>query len=508
MFEKQKLHKATLLILSYNRFKTIILPIAFYAVISLFESYDTSSLLTMLAINIFIFLLIFLFALIKYKKTSFWIDGNRLVQQTGLFVRKEKDIQISRIQSIDTNEDVIHRLLKVTKVSITTPGKGLTLDALSTTQYHELSDYLNQLKHSFNQETTNEYQEDTSFSNLDQESTQLSSESEEPMIFQLSISDIVKMTVFSSSFIRSFFIFIVGFNIIFDLPFDALFNQVGSLINQASIIILVAMIILSMICIYILGILFSIIQNYKYRVSLANNQLTIRKGLLETKSQTVPLKNVQTLEEKQNWLMHLFGYTSFSLSLTSDSLEEDDQKDTEEKEDGVVLLFPIVKTNHLTDLVQQCFPDYTLSPVETVVPVRSIRRFIQIPIAFWIIITLVINLFFWDYAWIIGLLLCLLSSLHGYLSYKLAGYHLSESEITIQIVTLFSLTKTYIPKYRILNLSMRQTPFLKRAQLAKVEIHTAHGMSSKESDLKFVEEKDALAVFEWFRNERSHYHDD
>lgn len=508
MSEKQKLHKATLLILSYNRFKAIILPIAFYAVIALFESYDTSSLLTIIAIIIFIFVITLLFALIKYKRTSFWIDGNRLVQQTGLFVRKEKDIQISRIQSIDTNEDIIHRLLKVTKVSITTPGKGLILDALSTTQYHELSDYLNQLKDSFNHASTNEYQEDMSFSNLDQESMHPSSEVEESMIFQLSISDIVKMTVFSSSFIRSFFIFIVGFNFIFDLPFDALFNQVDSVINNASLIILTVMVLIGVICVYILGILFSIIQNYKYRVSLANDQLTIRKGLLETKSQTVPLKNVQTLEEKQNWLMKLFGYTSFALSLTSDSLEEDNQKDSEEKEDGVVLLFPIVETERLTDLVQQCFPDYTLSPVEKVVPVRSIRRLIQFPIAFWVITAALINFFFWDYAWIIGLLLSLLSSLYGYFSYKLAGYHLSENEITIQTATLFSLTKTYIPRYRILNFSMRQNLFLKRAQLAKIEIHTAHGMLSKESKLKFIEEKDALAIFEWFKNERSHYHDD
>lgn len=508
MFEKQKLHKATLLILSYNRFKAIILPIGFYAVITLFESYDMFSLLTMLAISIFIFLLTFLFALIKYKRTFYWIDGNRLVQQTGLFVRKEKDIQISRIQSIDTNEDIIHRLLKVTKITITTPGKGLVLDALSTTQYHELSDYLNQIKHSVNQESIIEREHDMSSLESNQDSTQELSGIEDSIIFQLSISEIVKMTLFSSSFIRNFFIFIVGFNIFFDLPFDTLFNQVGSLISQASIIILAAIVILSMISIYILGIIFSIIQNYKYRVSLSNDQLIIKKGLLETKSQTVPLKNVQTLEEKQNWLMRLFGYTSFSLSLTSDSLEEDNQKDTEEKEDGVVLLFPIVKTDHLTDLVQQCFPDYTLSPVEKVVPVRSIRRFIQFPIAFWVITAALINFFFWDYAWIIGLLLCLLSSLHGYLSYKLAGYHLSENEITIQTATLFSLTKTYIPKYRILNLSMRQNPFLKRAQLAKIEIHTAHGMLSKESKLKFIEEKDALAIFEWFRNERSHYHDD
>ena len=38
-------------------------------------------------------------------------------------IQKEKDVQISRIQSIDYSENLVHRIFNVTKLEIKTPGK-------------------------------------------------------------------------------------------------------------------------------------------------------------------------------------------------------------------------------------------------------------------------------------------------------------------------------------------------------------------------------------------------
>ncbi|SFK42708.1 putative membrane protein [Marinilactibacillus piezotolerans] len=502
MFNKQRLHKLTLVTQFYNILVRILSGSFFIIVLAFFQEPDLSNILIFLGIFLALSLLLFVVETVKYFRTYYWIEGNRLVLQTGLFIQKEKDIQISRIQSIDTSEDIVHRLLKVTKITVNTPGQGLILDALSVSQYKALSDYLNQLKISLNKRTEDEFPEDKLA--VDDNSEVIRSEAEdapaETTLLQLSVGEIVKMTILNGAIFRGFFIFLIGFNFLTDLPLDDLFTEVGSVFISASIIILLASIFIGMILIYTIGIIASIIKNYGYKVTLSGEHLNIKKGLLETQSQTVPLKNVQTLEEKQNWLMKFFGYTTFSLGLTSDSSQKNNENKTEIKEDGQVVLFPIVKSEKLNPLVKQCFPEFVLSPVENVVPVRSIRRFIQFPVLFWLIIAAAISIMFWVYAWIAGLILILFYGFYGYRSYKLTGYHLCENEITVQTPTLFALTKTYVPKNRILNLQVKQNLFLKRANLMKTNFSTAHGIASKEFKLKYIEEKDAFKIFEWFRN--------
>lgn len=501
MFNKQRLHKLTLVTQIYNILLRILSGSFFIIILIFFQDPDLKTMLIFLGIFIALSSILFVVEVIKYYRTHYWIEGNRLVLQTGLFVIKEKDIQISRIQSIDTSEDIVHRLLKVTKVTVNTPGQGLSLDALSVSQYKALSDYLNQLKTALNKKDVDSLPEDE-LSAENTEFTQTSQENipEETGLFQLSIGEIVKMTILNGAIFRGFFIFLIGFNFITDLPLDDFFTEVESVFISASIIILFASILVGMILLYTIGIIASIIKNYGYKVTLTEEYLNIKKGLLETQSQTIPLKNIQTIEEKRNWIMNFFGYTIFSLGLTSDSSQKDNDNKTEVKEDGQVILFPIIKSKQLKPLVKQCFPDYVLAPVETVVPTRSIRRFIQFPVLFWLIVATAASMLLWTYAWIIGLFIIVFYGFFGYRSYKLTGYHLSDSEVSIQTPTLFALRKTYVPKNRILNLEVKQNPFLKKANLAKASFNTAHGMTSKTFKLRFIEEKDAFIIFEWFKN--------
>ena len=235
--------------------------------------------------------------------------------------------------------------------------------------------------------------------------------------------------------------------------------------------------------------------------------MTIEKGLLEVKSQTIALANVQSVWEKQNWFQKLAGYTTFWVGITSD--DEVDKKDSvsETTEEGKILLLPLIKKDQLAALRAEIIPQFNFQPAQTIIPIRSFRRFVQFPLLFWIIAAALVSYFLWPYAWTIGLVGSLLSLFYGYRSYKKTGYALSTEEATFQLTTFLGTEIIYLRKDRILNLTVKQNPFLKRSQLGKVEVFSALGDTAQSKELSFIEEADCERLFDWFMaKERSEKH--
>lgn len=520
-FDKQRLHKKTLIAKPLNRFLSFIGPLIVILLFNFPDLTDITSFETFLdeflsyaVIVIPIIILVIVGELVQFFRTYYWVDGNRIVLESGLFVRKQQDIQINRIQSIDTSEPVIHRLLHLTKVIIKTPGKGITLDAMSQAQYEELSHYLNDLKHHLKQETaademSNEdvfYSETISANHTfssdpsDKLVTEPAADEEAETLYHLSVLDIIKMTLMSGSFFSGVAVLLVGLEFLTDaLPIDALFSNAESFVLSTSILLLIMVFVVIVVSVYLLAIAATVIKNYNYTVKRTGDFLIIKKGLFETKSQTVNLKNIQSLEEEQNWIHSILGFTSFFVSITSDS--KTDNKNAESEDFGKINLFPLIKKQAIIPILTDCLPNYQFSPAVPKAPKRSYRRFIQIPILFWGLVAAAVSYWLWSWVWVAWLPILLLYLIYGYRAIKLTGFALNQEEVTIQTATLFGVTQSYIRKERILSMKVKQTPFLKRVRLCKLSFSAAMGNASQTYQLDFIEESDGFILFNWFKKE-------
>ncbi|WP_208560383.1 PH domain-containing protein [Marinilactibacillus kalidii] len=497
MSKKNRLHKGTLATKAFKRLTNLAFPLLIYSFIGLSDGEFLQTFLITLTIFILLMMIGFVFDLIKYIRTAYYIENNRFILKSGLIIRKEKDIQISRIQSIDTAESLAHRLLKLSKVTIQTPGKNILLDAISLKQLEEITQQLYDLNTAIEVPTNIDISDNVSEETLAKPDTS-STPSEGDLLYQLSITDLIKLTLLNTSAIRSFIVFFFASSFVSNILIDFVFEQSDQILRVPILVLLfIALGIFAMI--YLFSAVITIIKQYHFRVFSTDTQLTIKRGLLETNSQTIVLDNVQSLEEKQNWLMKLCGFTFFSLSIATHEQEDEADSNKENDTNGKIVLFPLVKTDQLTSLIESCFPEYHLASAKLVTPKRSIRRFIQFQLLFFIVIATVISKFFWIYAWIPGIILILLTLLFGYLSYKLNGYALSENEVTFQVAKTFSIKRTYLLKERILTMKVNQHPLLKRAALAKVSCFSAQGQLSQENQLKFIDDKDAFELFNWFK---------
>ena len=501
MYDEKKLHPLTLITDAYNRLVSFVIPILFFA----FSSSRLEGLGLILPLLFFtIFGLVYLVDVLKFIRTSYWIDNNRFVVKSGLFIQKEKDVQISRIQSIDYSENLIHRVFNVTKIEIKTPGKGIALDALSKENALKLANQLHYLKET-QREGFSQNAEGMSGKQIDRhKGFSLQEEGVTKTVYAMRLVDILKMNLMGGSILKGLIVLVGAVNVFEELISDALFDQAGTIISQTSVVSQLIIVGLLFIILYVVGSVISVIKNFDYKVELTKNHLTIEKGLLEVKSQTVALANIQSVWEEQNWLQKLLGYTTFSVGITSD--EEATKKDDtgENNEKGKIILLPLIKKKQLASLRAEIVPHFNFLPTQQVVPIRSLRRFVQWPLLFWISLTLLASYFLWPLAWTIGAAGSLVILLYGYRSYKKTGYALSKEEVTFQLPKLISTETIYLRKDRILNLTVKQNPFLKRSRLGKVEVFSALGDSAQNKKVSFIEEADCERLFDWFLvNERS-----
>lgn len=290
MYDEKKLHPLTLITDAYNRLVSFVIPILFFA----FSSSRLEGLGLILPILFFtIFGLVYLVDVLKFIRTSYWIDNNRFVVKSGLFIQKEKDVQISRIQSIDYSENLIHRVFNVTKIEIKTPGKGIALDALSKENALKLANQLHYLKET-QREGFSQSAEEMSGNQIDlQKGFSLQEAGVTKAVYAMSLFDILKMNLMGGSVLKGLIVLVGAVNVFEELISDALFDQAGTIISQTSVLSQLIIVGLLFIILYVVGSVISIIKNFDYKVELTKNHLTIEKGLLEVKSQTVALANIQ-----------------------------------------------------------------------------------------------------------------------------------------------------------------------------------------------------------------------
>src|SRR5699024_4253632 len=88
---------------------------------------------------VFLFMLLMIATDIVQKyKTRFWIEDGKFIYKTGVFVLKEKELTINRIQSIDITEPLFLRIFGVCKLDIQTPAEGVSIEGIKLSQAEEI----------------------------------------------------------------------------------------------------------------------------------------------------------------------------------------------------------------------------------------------------------------------------------------------------------------------------------------------------------------------------------
>ena len=488
---KKSLHYSTYLSNLLKSLKSNIFPIGFGLFLIIKDGFSKEALLDNgFAIMILLFtLLSAIFSMIEAKITKYWIEEDKLMLQKGIISRTVKEIYIGKIQTMDTSAGIANQLLGGVIMHIKTAGDGIELNSIGKNDAKVLSDYINQRKFHLQQGAV---VQDILIENHEEEDVIKYDEKSYETIYQLSFTDLIMMSSTSASMFTVIAVVSAIYsqvNDIFNLDryLDKLEGIVGESYMMVGIIILMALLFS-----YIIGIFITALKYYQYTVKFDGELINIKYGLFERKNKYIAVKNIQKVTEKQSYLRKLLNKTSFVVTTTSE------MKGSEDSILGDEEVLPFISRDEAYQLIQRLVPKYQFDEVNKVIPRRSIRRYFQVSWIIFLIAGGIIQYYWFEYTWLIVILLMVLTLITAIIKYKNSGYIILDDQINVRNGGAFVMQTSFIKEENIIGINVSSTPFMNRADLRSVGLGISSGSNSIQCSLDYIEQVDAANIYDWF----------
>ena len=244
----------------------------------------------------------FIYSVIAFFKYFFFLKNDKLIVHKGVFKRSVLEIPFDRIQSINFEQNLIHRLFGVVKLNMDTAGSSTTelqLNALDRGLAKQISDHI------LSNKTTE------SVATIDDEVT--THHEEKKVIFHLTIPQLLKVGV-TANHLRSagliIFFFVWIWDNVRELGMDIeekIKEEIPNSIDllQSSLVLFTILIILFVITAFLISLIRTVLKFYNLHMYRKGEGFIIESGLLSRKEQAAKDEKIQLLSWSQNLLQKL-----------------------------------------------------------------------------------------------------------------------------------------------------------------------------------------------------------
>jgi len=293
---------AAILLIAYRLYKVLVRQLFPFILILFFGNKETTSSFIMYTI-IVIALIGFFYSIVAFFKYYFYLEDDKLIVLKGVFKKTKLEIPFDRIQSINFEQNLIHRMFNVIKLNMDTAGSAgseLQINALDQTLATALSDHI--LKHRSQQAIE----------------TQTEQTKVEPkrIIFSLSIGQLMKVGItenhFRSGGLILFFVFWIWENLR-EIGMDVIgrmedYAPMAKTITT-SLIIMSVLFVLFMVVSFIVSLIRTVLKYFGLHMYRIGDGFIVESGLLNRREHAAKDHKIQVLSWSQNLLQkwtHIF----------------------------------------------------------------------------------------------------------------------------------------------------------------------------------------------------------
>jgi putative membrane protein len=408
-------------------------------------------------------LISFFIGTLRYYHFLYHVENKSLVISSGLFTKVTQNIPFERIQSIRLEQKFIHRLLNLYSVRVDTAGSSkeeIEIPALDHKTASRLKDLIGAFEHHPKAKGVKE--------------TMIADFQPEELVFQLNLTDILKLGV-TANHIRNFFIILgVLFGISTQLgEFDskyridrwieyAIDNSGKFHFDWAYLLMVPFVVVISI----IVSIFFSLFTNYNLRVRKTASGYRVNQGLINRNEQFAPFKKIQIVRWTISPLRRLLGLYNVIIKQASSS----------ELSTKKSINIPGAPIDDVRTFLDRVFDDTTFEKsmqlhVSDKLLYRYFLYFVVIPI----IAMLAANYFTDSVNFIyLAMLWAILVSLA--LVRYFESWKITVGESYLQLGRgILTMRRDRIFIHKLQGMRVHQTPYQVRKDLANVELHTAAG---------------------------------
>lgn len=396
-------------------------------------------------------------SIIAYYRFYYYVEGDELIIEKGVLQKTKLNVPFDRIQSINSNQNLIHRFFNVVSLEMDSAGsKGseIKINALSLKEANELKEYILSKK-------------ETGQSQQAEEIT-FSEEETEEEILNLSIGDLLKIGI-GQNHLRSLgvimaFVFGLGEYADMILEKDDYENMEGNLLNivKASFFILG---VLALILAVVITLVRTVIRFFDLRFYKTKNGFKSISGLFNRNEKFITLKKLQLIKWNFNPISKYFGM--FQLYLSQAASAAISRKQTISIPGLYEHHIQAIKTAYFQEGINETFKAYT---IHWRIIIRSFSQYGILP--FFILVVYqylskgeVSSL---SFLWPILIFIC------SYVYWKKWSFKINEEGIETKsgiISTQFTMLKWY----KVQSVKIRQSVFQKNRDLTDIHFYTAAG---------------------------------
>lgn len=383
-----------------------------------------------------------------WKKYDFFIENGDIKITSGVLTRNALDIPVRRIQNVDINRNIIHRIFDIAELRIETAGGSTTeasLRYLDLGDAEKLRDEIRQLKDRRRDSSEQETEEDT-----DEKS------------YSLSDKNLAILSLTSSAPSTAIISILLFFSAVSGTVFyaESVVELVGGLIASLAGVAGVTAILLA------LGGLGTFSKYYGFTVNRNNDTIEYEMGLINRQGGTIPKEKIQTLVIEENFLKRYLGYATLKVETAGANIEEQFNSST--------VLIPLDKREKIVDYMEHTgnFKTPEMQKIDRKAEKRYMHRYLVISGILALPVIGLITAGVSPVLILIPALFAVASSKAASLKWKNIGYSLGESHAFT--MKGFWKRKTYaVPYFRFQNLMKTESVFQRRWNQASITIDTA-----------------------------------
>lgn len=226
--------------------------------------------------------------------------------------------------------------------------------------------------------------------------------------------------------------------------------------------------------------------------------LRIEYGLLEQKSQVIPVSKIQGVRIKQNIFRLFLGLVSVDLLIAGGQEKQEGEKESLTTHP---ILIPVAKISEADTYLTQFLPDFDFQVA--LKEMQQLRLWYFSRFKFLIIAIPIGAYFFFHFAiWQLALAIVLLAALslgYAYYQSKSQAYGMNEHFIVFRDVRLLERVQTILPRKNIQSLEMRTSRWLYPKQLGHCKLNVKAGDDDFHTELNYLPLDDIEQMIHFYR---------
>lgn len=423
-----------------------------------------------------IFLLVVGYHVACYLTQTYELTEDSLIFRKGIFVKQEIIVPYERMQTIKKNQwfyMVPFGLVRLMVETAAHSGKEAEVD-LPMVPY-ALYDELQARRRN---ETLMKPKEKTRQAD-----------------FALSSKDLLIFALTELSLLAPVVLMFGGLQVIPDSVQDKLWGQFSQLV----IVVAVALFCVAYLLTTIFMVLKTVLKYANFQIfQESTGALRIEYGLIEQKSQVIPMSKIQGVRIKQNIFRLFFGLVSVDLLIAGGQEKQEGEK---ESLTSHPILIPVTKISEADTYLKQFLPDFDFQV--SLKEMQQLRLWYFSRFKFLIIAIPIGAYFVFHFAiWQLALAIVLLAALslgYAYYQSKSQAYGMNEHFIVFRDVRLLERVQTILPRKNIQSLEMRTSRWLYPKQLGHCKLNVKAGDDDFHTELNYLPLDDIEQMIHFYR---------